>query len=265
MLFQPRVCHLPRSLARATDRRCSAHPISVALALLSLLLGACVQAGTIVSDYPELDHYQNEREQFIAARQALESGDAEGFNQLLADLTEYPLYRYLIYENLRLEFKSSVDKTSVGRLNQFEKQFDDIDLTRRLTRQLQRQFVEQEDWSMFLALSKSRVAAKLDCALTRARYETGQLQKFDEVATQLWIKTQPEDSVCSETLVALEAQGIPGIAALWERIFTAIDKNRLEVATAMLGKLASGDRQRVRRWIDSVESPEKLLLSDTEQ
>jgi len=263
MLFQPRIRLSSRAHARTTDRPRINTPISSVLALLSLLLSACVQAGTLNSDYPDLDRYQNERERFIAARQALDSGDRERFNQLTADLAEYPLHRYLVYENLRLQFKSSVDKASVSLLNQFEQQFDDIDLTRRLTRQLQRQFVEQEDWSMFLALSKSRVAAKMDCALTRARYETGQLKKFDDVATQLWIKTQPEDSVCSSTLKALEAQGIPGIAALWERIFTGIEKNRLEVATALLGKLASGDRKRVRRWIDSVESPEKLLLGDT--
>lgn len=211
---------------------------------------------------PVATFFPQQRSQFMEARKALAEGDEARFDQLANGLTDYPLYRYLEYERLKSAFSDAADTSSIAELNQFEQSFGDVALTRKLTRQLQKQLIDQEDWSLFLALSKSRVAAKMDCAQTRARFETGVLKSFDETTRELWIKGDPDASLCEPVLSKLASVSSPGIPALWERIYTAIDKNRPDVARSMLGQLASGDRKRVKRWLDALEQPEKLLLSE---
>ncbi|MBX2823518.1 MAG: lytic transglycosylase domain-containing protein [Gammaproteobacteria bacterium] len=263
MLFRSQSCEVSRADLRApltvvpSARRLSLPALmSSGLLLCAVALGTASTTASATSDA-----LTPEQDQFIAARKALDAGELARFETLSSGLTDYPIYRYLEYEKLKRDFKREVDRSAIGKLNQFEQRFKDEDLTRRLTRQLQKRFVEQEDWEIFLALSRSRVAATMDCALTRARFETGQLTDFDETATDLWIRGRTKDSVCESTIATLEARSIPGFAAMWERIFTAIEDNRFETAEAMLGLLASADRKRVKRWIDSVETPETLLQS----
>ncbi len=285
MLFRPQIRAAARvPTACADDFRCS--PVSAPwslrcinaqpptalsifsrLTLLSLAVlasSACAFANTAsvgVKAGPTATFFPEQRAQFIDARKALADGDVTRFSQLAKGLTEYPLYRYLKYEQLKQTFSSEVDKSSIAQLNDFERTFGDDALTRKLTRQLQQQLVEQENWALFLALSKSRVAAKMDCAQTRARFETGRLKAFDDISRELWVKGVSDTAVCEPALSRLAEISSPGIPALWERIYTAIDKNRPEDATAMLGQLASGDRKRVKRWIDALDKPETLLLS----
>lgn len=280
MQFRPHLHAAARHSAASTGNRmpfpvlslqgCSAQPVSPlvrVVLLVAVLTGstACALANTNTAasnaDNPAAAFFRQERLDFIEARKALAAGDNTRFQQLAKGLTDYPLYRYLEYERLNQAFSGEVDKSSVTALNKFEQTYEDDGLTRKLTRRLQKKLIEQEDWSLFLALSKSRVAGKMTCAQTRARFETGLLKEFDDTSRDLWIKGDPKASLCEPVLSHLAEVSSPGIPALWERIYTAIDKNRLDVAESMLGQLASGDRKRVKRWIDALEQPEALLLS----
>lgn len=237
----------------------------VYLVVLGLLLAGLPAAlfanESTAGTAPTAETYIVEKAQFVLARKALKAGDVTLAEELASTLKHYPLYRYLVYEQLRQNFSDKPDKQSVARLNQFEKDFKDPALTRKLTRTLQRGLIESENWKLFLGVSKSRVAADMSCAKTRALHETGRLKKFDDDTRALWVNTAKRPEQCANALAALESRSRPGIVALWDRIFTAMEKNKPGIAKELAGQLASGDRKQVKRWVAELDSPEKLLRS----
>jgi len=200
------------------------------------------------------------REQFKLARQALAASDIDGFNQHKAKLTGYALYRYLEYEALNYEFRTTKpSKQSVRKLNGFEAAFGDEALTRKLTRTLQQRLAATEQWALFLGVSKSRVASTLSCSRLRAEYELGRVKGFTEEVLDLWIQPKQHNPRCQPVLDAIEAKHTPPIAAIWQRIFESMDADKPEFARSMLPYLASYERKQVTNWINALEDPKPFI------
>jgi len=251
-------------LAQASRHQTGAWLLFIASLVFSMpMLAADAKVSSALpQSLPTPESYVLERAQFILARKALASDNEALFEQLASTLRHYPLYRYLVFEQLRKRFRDSPDKSSVAKLNQFEEDFADESLTRKLTHALQRSLFDDEQWQLFLGLSKSRVASKMTCARMRAQHETGRLKKFDDDLRAFWIDTADRPASCAGALAALEQRAAPGIVALWERIFAAIENNQPKIAEELSAKLATRDRKQVRSWIKALDKPQALLQSD---
>lgn len=224
------------------------------LLVLSVMLGA---PGLGVAD-----DLEDQRELFAKAKVQLAAGELKGFDRSLTGLRDYPLYDYLVFEQLRSQWqKRKPTRTDVAALNKFEKRTAHQSLTRRLTRTLQKRFADTKQWGLFLGVSKSRLAAGMPCTTLRARHETGQLKGFDDAALELWVTPKEHPSICSDVLSRIESDNTPPVASIWERIYQAMDANKPEFADPMLKYLARGDRQRVQAWMDAGKKPQALLLS----
>ncbi len=200
------------------------------------------------------------RERFIKARSALAEADVEAFEQYKATLSDYPLYGYLEYEGLSHEFRNEKPtKQSVGKLNAFETKFKDKALTRKLTRTLQSRLAETEQWTLFLAVSQSTLAASLKCSHLRANYELGNISGFTDEVIEFWIQPKQHHERCQPVLDAIEAEHTPPVKAIWERIFLAFEEDKPKYAKDMLGYLASYERKQVNNWLDALEEPEAFL------
>lgn len=203
-----------------------------------------------------------QRRLFIRAREQLDAGDDKGFQQSLAELVGYPLHDYLRFEQLQKSFRSKTpERDDVSALNAFERSTGHVSMTRRLTQLLQQRLAKTEQWELFLGVSQSRYAAAMPCTTVRAAFETGQIKGFDERVIAQWVKPIKQDEVCADVLSQIEEQETPPVAAIWTRIFQAMEANRPELAEPMLGYLASSDRKLVRRWVEVDDNPEEWLLS----
>lgn len=212
---------------------------------------------------PAHSDYGVERAQFRQAVDAIAEGEIDEFERLQRSLVHYPLARYLRYLRLRHDFKISPDSKSVTALNQFEDKYQDRHLTRLLTRHLQSALVEAEDWSLFLGVSKSRLAKPRHCAEARALSETGQALEWTEGLTKLWIAKPEFPKLCREVLNNLASDELPGIKALWERIYKSIADGRRSDTHELAAMLASKDKTRVHAWFDARSNPSKLLTGDS--
>lgn len=221
------------------------------------LVGFASHANTNITLSPE-------QQRFVEAREALAAGQFDEFSEIKADLKSYVLYPFLEYEALQHELRQiTPDKGFVSKLNQFEKDFNDRALTRKLTRSLQRRLLETEQWALFLGVSQSELASDLACGRLRAQHETGTAIDFkNEDLTRLWIDPAKAAKVCSGLLDDVEAQHTPPIKAIWERIYAAFEADKPEFAEPMLGYMGTRDRKRLKAWLDALESPAKYLKSD---
>ena len=167
---------------------------------------------------------QAQREQFVAARAALEAGDLETFEQLTQKLDDYPIQAYLRFEELQQRWKKDAPtQQSVAELNAFEQRSDDVSMTRRLTQTLQERLAATEQWALFLGVSESRLAASMNCTHVRADYELGRNTLFNEQVLALWVEPVEHAAICSSVLKAIEAAHTPPVASIWERIYNSMD------------------------------------------
>ena len=203
-----------------------------------------------------------QRKQFLAAQAALEQGDSAAFDQSLQELGDYPLIEYLRFEQLQQRWKKNApDKQSVAELNAFEQRTGDISMTRRLTNTLQERFAATKQWSLFLGVSESRLAASMACTRVRAEYELKRNTGFSEDVLALWEQPVDHPAMCASVLKSIEANHTPPIASIWERIYQSMEAGKPDYAEPVLAYLASGDRQRVQNWMDARQDPGAYLLS----
>ncbi len=204
-----------------------------------------------------------ERERFVEARKALASGSVEEFDRLYASLEGYPLQPYLAQEKLFRQWgKDRPDSQSIAELEAFAKEHDQNHLVRKLTRRLQNRFADTEQWQSFLRVSNFRRATSMPCTEIRAKFELGQLKKFDQSSLDLWLKPKKHPEMCRDVLAKLEVASTLSVINIWEKIYAAMEANKPEFAEPLLNYLASADRAKVRRWIESVKKPQSFLLSD---
>ena len=215
------------------------------------------------SNIPEADSiFLDERELFRQARAQIAEQDVSAYKRTLASLKHYPLHSFLEYEYLRKQWKTSnPGRSDVAALNRFERETGDESLTRRLTHKLQRRLAETEQWSLFLGVSKSRLAASMPCTTLRARSETGLVSGFDEQLLELWVQPKRHPKLCAGVISAVEKANTPPVPAIWEKIYMAMEADKPAYADSMLSYLASGDRKRVKSWIEANSKPQTLLLS----
>ncbi len=207
------------------------------------------------------DAYTIERFQFQAARSALADGDLETFRSLSESLVDYPIHRYLAYEALRRSISEQADAQSIALVDTFRDRYDDTALTRLLTRHLQRRLFAEDQWGLFLTVSTSDLAASLPCRELRARAETGQIDGFDEQSVKLWSDPSSIGDACRDVLATLETESKPGIVAIWERIYNAIDQNKPDLAREQAALLTRSDKNLVLGWIDATDDPQSFLTS----
>ncbi|ASJ75968.1 transglycosylase SLT domain-containing protein [Granulosicoccus antarcticus] len=234
------------------------------LALASVSLAASGEATAQTAGSVEAVDavYAAEREQFTQALDALKSGQRSRFDALEVALADYPLREYLEYERLKRDWRDETPgAVQIDQLNDFEQRTGDASLTRRLTHTLQKRFADTEQWRTFLALSHSRLAAAMSCEMLQARQATGALDGFDDDVIELWVKPRKHDKDCQEILDKLQAANTPPVAAIWEKIYQAMEANKPEFAKPMLGYLATTDRKQVERWIKSGKKPQAFVLS----
>jgi len=226
-------------------------------------LGWIVSASLVSTQVAGQD-LEEQRKNFVQATSQLSADDRDGFERSLKQLVSYPLYDYLIFEQLQKSWAAEEPtRSAVTELNAFERRTGHASLTGRLTRHLQKRYADTEQWALFLGVSKSRLAARMPCTTVRARHELGQLESSDETLLELWVKPAKHPKLCSEVIDSVGDGSAPPIVSIWERIYAAMEANKPQYAKPMLDYLASADRQRVKAWIDTGDKPQSLLLGDT--
>ncbi len=222
------------------------------------------QAGQDLLSQADLSLLQ-QRELFKLALLALDGDDRTAFDQMYERLngSGYPLIRYLDYRRIRALIDQIPDQSVVKLLGLFEQTHNDKALSRNLTRFLQKRLIEEESWPIYLDVSASDLAAKQPCALAQARSVVdGKISQWDDSLLSYWQRTPVLPELCAALFEQLREQKSPPIAAIWERIYTSIDKGKLDVAREMATWLSSADRKRVLDWVGARAEPSAFLQSD---
>jgi len=205
--------------------------------------------------------WQYERDLYKKARTALSKKQINQYNKYLVQLTEYPLYSYLVYQELR----ARISRLSDEEVNTFLAENRDGPLAIRLRLAWLSQLQKKGHSERFLKYFQNEQSADLQCYFLRAKIRYNQIEENkDQYLNQirgLWLVGKSQPKQCDPLFKWYEDQGYLTTEQVWERFSLAMDKNRLGLAKYVVKKLPASEQKHAKLWLDAHSNPKTKLRS----
>jgi soluble lytic murein transglycosylase len=198
---------------------------------------------------------EQQRRDFLAAEAALARSDMVSYQQLLAGLTDYPLYPYLHYEFLRRR----LTRADAAQINSFIDKNSGTPIGAKMQHQWLTSLAHQRRWPEYLEAYRPSNDIALQCYYREALYRHG--NKVDAFADldRLWLVGYSQPRACDPLFTAWEKEGelTPDLA--WRRIKLAMSKRKTSLAQYLSQFLSPEDRRWAELWIEVHRKPELIL------
>jgi len=220
------------------------------LAAVAALL--CIAAGIADSD-----PLAAQRARFIEAHAALLEGRLDDYRQLAAGLSDYPLYRYLEFEDLR----SRLSRAGAGEISSFIERYAGEPVSWRLRRAWLYNLASQKQWQQFLQAYREPQPVELQCyrlqaLLAQQPVQTGPLVKD---AVKLWVVGKSQADACDPVFDYLYDNNHITHDLVWQRIRLAMESGNASLAGFLAKRLPEGDQAWVTLWREARTRPAQTL------
>ncbi|MDX2455935.1 MAG: transglycosylase SLT domain-containing protein [Gammaproteobacteria bacterium] len=220
---------------------------------LTCLLTATTGATGVIDH----DSYKEERALFLQAGKALKENRLDKYRQLARQLTDYPLYPYLQFQELRRHLKS----TNHDEIAAFIARHEGEPLSWRLRQAWLYALAKQRDWPQFLEAWHGKQPAKLQCYKLQAQLKTGQTAGLVEHALKLWMVGKSQDKTCDPAFRYLEDNNKITRDLRWQRIRLAMNSGNPGLARYLAKRLPDSDAAWVTLWRAARAKPARILAS----
>ncbi|MGI8740053.1 MAG: transglycosylase SLT domain-containing protein [Gammaproteobacteria bacterium] len=196
-----------------------------------------------------------QRQSYKLARIALTTEQTQVFKDLKEQLTNYPLYPYLVYEDLKRRLGSAPD----AEIERFIETYADTPLAYRLRGLWLHELFDQDRWTTFLDAYDGRADPTLQCYDQRARIRAGHLEGVIEATKQLWLVGFSQVSACDRLFEWFASQDAFTDEIIWARIDLAMQYGNPALAGYLAKKLDAADRAWVALWQRAYSDPRGAL------
>ena len=194
---------------------------------------------------------EQQRAGFLAARQALDSGDMQTYQDLADQLRDYPLYPYLRYDELR----KRIADASTSEIRDFLSRYSDSVVSSRLRAAWLPALISAKQWQTYLQEYRpypNEQGVALRCYELLARYHANAGQPvpaswYAEVQ-ELWLTGRSQPGKCDGVFKLWRAAGHLTPDLSWQRIRLAMDSRQTDLADILAKELDADDRQWLQRF-----------------
>ncbi|WP_096364319.1 transglycosylase SLT domain-containing protein [Thiohalobacter thiocyanaticus] len=201
------------------------------------------------------DPFTDERARFQEALHALERGNLQRFDALVASLQDYPLQPYLQDRRLRRDLARASDADIAAYLERYA----DTPLADRLYDDWLEHLGRTRQWSRFERFYRGDGDAELRCYHLRATRTAGERTAWLDAAMTLWRVGHSQPDACDPVFDVLYDSHRIDSDALWERIALAMGEGRLSLAAYLGKKLPAAERELVEFWRHAHRRPAAAL------
>lgn len=167
-----------------------------------------------------------QRQDYAAAKSALNQKQMQTYRKLLTGLEGYPLLPYLEYQDIGNRM-NALPKADVAA---FLSKYPDSYLADRLSHRWLRTLANRQQWQDYNTFYNAELGdAELACYSLRARLETGDKTAFDDVAP-LWNVPESQHKACDPVFAQWTAAGKLTPELLWERHSKALQAGNTDLA-----------------------------------
>ena len=215
------------------------------LVLISILLALAVVKPV------HADPLDEQRELFRQANQALAAGQLQKFKSLSAQLSDYALYPYLVYEELR----KRLWKADSAELRAFLAAYPDLPISGDLRRNRLKFLAQGKKWQEFLDFYTVQQDKTLQCYFLQARMHLNHQELLLEDIRSLWLAGESLPQECDPVFDFLYQSDFMTDDLLWQRIRLAMGNNNPALAGYLSRRLSDTERKWGIRWVDTHNNP----------
>ncbi|MGI9302422.1 MAG: hypothetical protein ACR2RB_06915, partial [Gammaproteobacteria bacterium] len=190
------------------------------------------------------DEREEQRAAYKQALAAVGAGNQRRFQTLTRSLADYPLYPYLLLEDLRRRLASAPDTE----IEKFLDDYKDTPLAKRLLRKWLPQLARANRWRKFLDVYDGRGDIELVCYHERALIRSGQPGGVEERAKALWLSGKSRPPACDRLFDWLKQRGALTRELLWKRIVLAMQAGETTLATFLAKETDAPIREWTTLW-----------------
>ncbi len=224
----------------------------------ALWIGATPAA--LAEDRMDVTHLAQQRLDFVAAERALKQSKVTEFQRLLKTLADYPLYPYLLYQ----ELQPRLNKAPIAEVYGFLWVYADSPLAWRVYDAWLRTLAEQGRWQDFIdayqpASAVGDSSGEIQCLYHRALINTG-TNSTDVFADldAVWLTGQSLSAVCDGIFEAWRKDGGLSDDLVWRRLKLAIEARQPDLARQLSRLLPPADQLWAGWWLELRQYPERV-------
>jgi len=224
----------------------------VRVILGTLLLSLCTLTQAATTSKTASSTLSSQRQRFLEAERALQKGDLATFHRLKNQLTQYPLYPYLVYA----EMSRALSKISLPAYQQFMKQYGDSPLSDQLQSQFLPYLAQQGRWTEFLSSYRPSSSEILQCHYLNAQLETHQNPDWIlSKTTALWLNSPKSPQACEVLFSRWEKSRHRTHALVWQKIKLCIEEEQFKTAHYLSRYLNREEIPLLNLWISVKKHP----------
>ncbi len=198
------------------------------------------------------------RTDFLAAEQALKSGDRARFEQLSASLRDYPLHPYLRFADLTRNLDAAPD----GAIESFIADDPDSQLAGRLRLAYLSRLAKASRWSDYARLYRPDDSVERRCLFLHALIESGRVEEAMPQIESVWLTGRSQPTACDPVFAAWRQAGHLTTALVWQRIRLAMESGEVNLARTLGRLLPENEQVWHQRWLAVDQDPALVLNSD---
>lgn len=219
--------------------------------LIIALLGLIAQK---IYFSPQLD----QRRTFVKAEHALKNGQLDKFNTLKAKLTHYPLYPYLVYDDLSTRLNTFPEQE----VNQFLEQYSDTAAAPELLNKWLLTLAKAQKWPTFIKYYQPTKDAQLQCLYAQALYQTGKPLQAYALGEKLWLTSRSQVNDCNPVFNVMKSNGALSDQLIWDRFLLTVKYGKTDLATYLAKQLPDTMQPQAKRWLRIKQNPNQIMNDD---
>jgi len=224
------------------------------LSRLSILL--CV---ALISFVQTGNTQASERQDYLAAKYALERNNISTYQAHARRLESYSLKPFLEYEYLR----TRLDRTDAQTIRNFIDNNHNAVVARLLRNKWLERLVDRKQWKKFLQAYDDTGDTKLKCHHLRLLISgRGVDSELDKQIETIWLHPKSLPDSCDPVFAAWKQVGLLTDERVWARIELAIEKRQLGIARYLSRTyLPTAEQRWANRWVQAAENPTGVLTN----
>jgi peptidoglycan lytic transglycosylase len=215
------------------------------LFLVSLLTTTSVFAKSI----------EQQRNDYIAAKKALDTKQYKTFGQIANTLKDYPLYPYLRYNYLLKRLWKVDDAEMID----FFKRYDDLPVSSYLRKSWLKLLIKRGHWQTFLDNYIPQSDLTLQCYQLQARIKTNNHVFLLEDTRSIWLTGKSLPSQCDPAFDLLYKSDLMTNELVWERVRLSMQNNQISLTNFLSDRLNPQSKALAKKWIQIHNNPYKYL------
>lgn len=197
----------------------------------------------------------NQRRSFQRAEHAIQQGELDKFNRLKAKLTHYPLYPYLIYDELSTRLNSLPE----SEVKHFLAKYSDTAAAPELRHQWLLTLARAQKWTTFIQYYQHTKNAQIQCLYAQALYQTGEPLQAYQLGKKLWLIPKSQVKNCDTVFAVMKENGALSNQLMWRRFLLTIKYGKTDFARYLAKQLPNNMQANAKLWLTVKQNPNQIM------